>query len=231
MSHKTSGGQTGALGLDYFEGRKTSPALRYRLERRTREIVDAIRAHHPLAPQSILDLGTADARMLASFLDAFPGAQCTGIEYSPELVAEARRAFPALRIVQGDIQDLGELDDMSIDVVTAAAVIEHVPSPNKVFYEVYRVLQNGGLFILTAPDPLWEHVATLVGHLDDEQHNEVMGLARLAQVARHNGFLVVEARKFMFSPVGFPFEKRIEGVLRSLHLNVLMANQLLVARK
>jgi hypothetical protein len=34
----------------------------------------------------------------------------------------------------------------------------------------------------------------------------------------------------MISPVGFPFERHIEKILRSSRLGFLMANQLIVAR-
>ena len=58
-----------------------------------------------------------------------------------------------------------------------------------------------------------------------------MNLKQLSQMARENQFEVVEAKKFMFSPIGFPAEKTIEKIFGPLGLRLVMANQLLVARK
>jgi hypothetical protein len=41
----------------------------------------------------------------------------------------------------------------------------------------------------------------------------------------------MDAKKFMFSPVGFPAEKLIERGMRAAKLDLMMANQLVVVRK
>ena len=96
--------------------------------------------------------------------------------------------------------------------------------------EAKRVLRSGGLLVLTAPDPFWERIATMVGHLKDDQHNEVMNLAKLSNLARKSGFVVLKTQKFMLSPVGMPFEIAIENIVRNIGLNCLFANQLIVGR-
>jgi hypothetical protein len=53
----------------------------------------------------------------------------------------------------------------------------------------------------------------------------------LCERAETTGFQVVEAKKFMFSPVGFPAEKLIERGMRATGLDLVMANQLVVVRK
>jgi hypothetical protein len=50
-------------------------------------------------------------------------------------------------------------------------------------------------------------------------------------MARENGYTVLEQTKFMFSPVGFPAEKTIEKIFGPFGLRLVMANQLLVARR
>ena len=224
--------ETGSLDIEYAKGREKNKALKYRLERRTSEVIKSIAKYISKSDNlNILDLGTADGKMLNKIQEQYSSSKCTGIEYSQDLVDIAKKSFPNLNIIQGDIQDLSILGNEKYDIVIATAVIEHVPNPQKVFNEVYARLNNNGVFILTAPDPLWEEIASRVGHLEEDQHFEVMNLKQLEKCSTNASFEIVKSEKFMFSPIGFPFEEGIEKILRILHLNFLMANQLLVSKK
>ena len=46
------------------------------------------------------------------------------------------------------------LDDESIDVVTALAVLEHLYAPNVFVKEIFRILKPNGMCILTTPAPI-----------------------------------------------------------------------------
>jgi len=220
--------ETGSLDLDYARGRERNRALRYRLNRRTHEVLKAIEEFAPNPVQRILDLGTAEGRMLALVSEAYPDAFCAGVEFNGELVRFGRTLFPELKLVRGDIQELGIRGGV-FDVVIATAVIEHVPDPEGVVREIRRVLKPGGILVMTAPAPFWERLATGVGHLKEDQHHRVMGLKELQELVKREGFSVLKAEKFMLSPVGMPFEFIVERYLRKLHLGCLMANQLIVA--
>jgi trans-aconitate methyltransferase len=179
---------------------------------------------HPV--ETILDVGTADGLMLARLGQAFPGACRVGVDLSAELLASCRD--PGQTLVLADAQEL-PARPACWDLAVATAIIEHVPDPPRVLAGIAASLRPGGLLVLTAPDPFWEHVATLVGHLPDEQHHEVMKLARLARLCEGAGLQVVEASKFMLSPVGMPFELSVERLVRGLGLSFLFANQLVAA--
>lgn len=43
------------------------------------------------------------------------------------------------------------IEDKSIDFVLCTQVLEHTNEPAKLFFEVHRVLKDGGLFLLTCP--------------------------------------------------------------------------------
>ena len=47
----------------------------------------------------------------------------------------------------------------------------------------------------------------------------------------NKGFQIVEKKKFMFSPIGFPAEKIIEKIFGPLGLKLIMANQLVISRR
>jgi len=222
--------QIGSLDVEYAKNRETKKSLKYRLRRRTHEVLAAIENFASKPPQKIIDLGAADGRMLDLIHRQYPQACRVGVEYNQELVNFGKTKFPDLELIQGDIQLLDFPDD-SFDVVIATAVIEHVSDPGKVMREAKRVLRSGGIIVLTAPDPFWEHLATMVGHLNKDQHNKVMNLTQLSDLARKSGFAVLKAQKFMLSPVGMPFEFFVEKWMRRLHLDFMMANQLLVAKR
>jgi ubiquinone/menaquinone biosynthesis C-methylase UbiE len=216
------------MNIDYARERDVRKSLQYRLMRRTYEVMSAIDDFAPKPFTDVIDLGTADAKMLNMVHARFQQARCVGIEYSQDLVDFAKAKFPYLKILQGDIQSLSFRDN-SFDIAIATAVIEHTLEPGKFLGEAKRILRKGGIIILTSPDPFWEYLATKMGHLRDGQHNEVMTLQQLTNIATRSGFAILKAQKFMLSPVGMPFELPIERWLRRIHLDFLMANQLIIA--
>jgi SAM-dependent methyltransferase len=222
--------ETGASNLDYARRRQTDRAHIYRLWRRTEEVFRAIDRFAGSSVRAVLDMGTADGQMLASLRRKFPEATMAGVEYGRDLAVFAKKNQPTLGIVRGDIRTLS-FAGSRFDVAVATAVIEHIPEPRAVFQEAHRVLREGGIFILTAPDPFWEHVASLVGHLQEDGHHRVLSLEELAALGEGAGFQVLKKEKFMLSPVGMPFEFLVEKLVRAVRLNFLFANQLLVLRK
>lgn len=221
---------TGVSGLDYARDRDTKRSHRYRLWRRTIEVEKAIDQFSVTPVTSILDLGTADGRMLVALKKKYSGVLAVGVEYSRGLVELAKKIKPDLDLIRGDVQTLG-IRDSSFDVVVATAVIEHTVNPRSVFQEMFRVLHGKGIFILTAPDPFWEFIASAVGHLKEEGHHNVLSLDQLSALAEETGFKILKKEKFMLSPVGMPFEFAVEKLIRSLGIQFLLANQLMVGTK
>ena len=166
--------------------------------------------------------------MLNSISEAYPSARCVGIEYDVSLVELGKWLYPDLEIIQGDIQEI-DFPDNSFDVAVATAVMEHVPEPERVMREVKRLLRPGGIIVVTAPDPFWERIAVLVGHLEDDKHQHVMNIKELCGLMKDSGFKILKAQKFMLSPLGMPFEFAAEKMIRLVNLDFIMANQLIVA--
>ena len=77
----------GVLDIEYHNGRMQRRALRYRLARRTEEVLRAIRLHYCGTPHSLLDIGTADALMLDRIKQRHFNCTCVGIDYSAVLLA------------------------------------------------------------------------------------------------------------------------------------------------
>lgn len=220
----------GELGLDYAEGRKKKKSLIYRVGRRTDEVVRSINKYLNGNVESIVDLGTADGMMLDTLSKIYKSAKCVGVEYNKGLYEYAKKTYTHLEFINGDIQKM-DFDDNQFDVAVATAVLEHVVDMEETLKEIKRVLKPGGILVVTCPDPFWEHLATMVGHLQDDQHVEVPTLKKLKKRFVNTGFKILKAQKFMLSPVGMPLELPVEKLIRFFRLDFMMANQLIVGKK
>jgi ubiquinone/menaquinone biosynthesis C-methylase UbiE len=95
----------------------------------------------------VLDLccGTGLVAAAASQRGAVP----TGLDFSPAMLAEARRTHPYLRFDEGEAEAL-PYPDRSFDAVVANLGIHHVPRPEKAIAEALRVLRPGGRLTFTS---------------------------------------------------------------------------------
>jgi len=220
--------EDGVYGIDYYEGRHKKLQLVYRLRRRTDEVERALRSYTNGSLKTIVDLGTADGLMLRNLRDRVGTVRFLGIDYSLDLLKAQN--LPGIWKTRGDVQKVPVLSGTA-DAVIACAVIEHVPDPDLMMRECARILRPGGLVIITTPAPFMEKISSAIGLLKEAGHHMTLNLKQLKQMAEKAGFEVMEASKFMFSPIGFPAEKTIEKIFGPLGLRLVMANQLLVARR
>jgi ubiquinone/menaquinone biosynthesis C-methylase UbiE len=218
----------GVLSQDYHNGRKKNRALRYRLQRRANEVFEGIAKYKGHEIDGLLDLGTADAMMLNMLNCRLSIRTPVGIDFSRELLANGNDSNVGL--IQGDAIRL-PFKDASFDVVVATAVIEHVPEPSTMVSECLRILRAKGICIMTTPDPFFEHIATRIGHLKDDQHVETFNLYKFKILLEDQGFKILKAYKFMISPIGLPLENEIEDGIRWLGLDGLLQNQAIIAEK
>jgi len=220
--------ERGILSLEYHIGRKTKKSLRYRLFRRTEEVLEVIKTYKGDEIDAILDIGTADALMLDMLNQNLNIKKAVGLDRSIELLSTNKN--PKLRLVQGDATEL-PFEDNSFDVVVATAVIEHVSEPEKMITECHRVLRQNGIVIITTPDPFFECIATKLRYLKEEHHQKTFRLSELKPLFESQGFKILKAEKFMMSPIGFPHEIEIEKIMKSTGFGFLLLNQLIVVQK
>jgi len=212
----------------YHEKRLRRSALRYRLQRRGEEVIHSLRTYLASGAQRILDVGTADGLMLAMINDQTE-LDGVGIDLSYETLKAGSRHH-SMPLVQADALSLPFSDD-SFDAVVGAAMIEHVPSPARFVQECWRVLRTEGICVYTTPDPWFDKVYARLNRWEDELHKNMFDLHSLSDLLQGTGFYVVEARKFMMSPIGFPAEHVIERWYHRVGLDWLLLNQIIVGRK
>lgn len=94
----------------------------------------------------VLEIGSGLGIVAHRIAAANPGAEVTGIEISSDQLTRARTDFgntPNLTFLQRDATSPG-FDDGSFDVVYCRCLLEHVPAPERVLAEAYRLLKQGG---------------------------------------------------------------------------------------
>jgi phosphatidylethanolamine/phosphatidyl-N-methylethanolamine N-methyltransferase len=105
------------------------------------------------APARVLDLGTGSGAIARKATERWPEAEVTGIDVSPEMVAEAKRlaTSPHQRYAVGDAAAL-PFPDGSFDLVTLNNMIPF-------FDELVRVTAPGGAIAIAyglgAATPIW----------------------------------------------------------------------------
>lgn len=142
-----------------------------------------------------LDIGCGDIWLSKNILDKTRIEEYHGIEISDLGVLEAQKL--GIRAIKLDINnELLPYKDKYFDFVFAGELIEHLFDPDHLFSEVYRVLKEGGFFLITTPNlaswhnrvallfgyqPHYSEVSTKysVGKLFTSDKNDVSGHLRL----------------------------------------------------
>ena len=139
----------------------------------------------PLEGATLLDLGTGNGLIGLEALDRV-GVDGTVIfaDVSPALLDECRQAVRArgaldrARFVLARAEDLADVPNASVDVVTTRSVLIYVAEKARAFEEMHRALRPGGRISLfepinrlTFPEPrdrFWGYDVTAVSDLSDK---------------------------------------------------------------
>ena len=117
-------------------------------------LIDDLLAELPAAP-TVLDVGCGDgARTLANL-----PPDAVGLDFSRRGLTLAAETVPDARLVQGDMTHLPVADD-AVTGLTAYHAVFHVPRERhpEVYQEFARVLEPGGIALLTLPSGNFETV-------------------------------------------------------------------------
>jgi malonyl-CoA O-methyltransferase len=142
----------------------------------------------------LLDAGCGTGRRLV----ATGAARATGVDLSPEMLAEGRRnpALAGIELIEGDLRAL-PLPDRSFDLVWCRLMIGHLAELDRAYAELARVAAPGATVIVTDFHP----AAHAAGHrrrfrLADEVlevTHHPHSIARQLEAARREG-LALRAR-------------------------------------
>lgn len=97
----------------------------------------------------VLEAGAGEgygANLIASV-----AASVTGIDYDTSAVEHIRQRYPAVEMLQANLADL-PIGDATVDVVVNFQVIEHLWDQSQFLAECFRVLDPGGVLLISTPN-------------------------------------------------------------------------------
>lgn len=217
----------GLTGRDYHHSRLHSPTVKHSLQERIRAVRGCLEARHTVHQvRAWLDIGSADGLLAQGLLADIPGpVSVYALDMDEQLLA-----YNPFFAIKADCTCL-PFQDGAFDLITAAAVIEHLADPHAFLHECRRVLKPGGLLVLTCPAPFFDWLATKIGYLKDAGHLARYSLRDLRRMADIMEFDVRIAQRFMLSPYRFPGVSRLESLFLRLGLDFCMLNQVVAAIK
>ena len=97
----------------------------------------------------IYDLGCGTGHLTRILADTFPSATITGVDSSPEMLAEARREFPQIPWHQADIRTWRP--QQPADLLYTNAALQWVPDHEHLLPSLLKQLRPGGVFAMQIP--------------------------------------------------------------------------------
>jgi trans-aconitate 2-methyltransferase len=121
-------------------------------DERTRPVRDLLSALPAIEARTAIDLGCGPGNSTELLAARFPGAEVSGMDSSPDMIAAASRRLPRLRFSTIGIE---EWDDAGpFDVILANAVLQWVPDHAALLPKLIAKLARGGGLAIQMPDNL-----------------------------------------------------------------------------
>jgi len=188
---------------EYIHG-ETDPNEIERLEHMAAFSASFILRELNLPPgQRLLDLASGVGAMTEQIANRHPGIDLFGVDIQMQSLRVAQAKHPIAAYAQANGARLPFCDE-TFDFVHCSWLLEHVPSPENILREVYRVLKVGGRCQFTEVDntslrtiPEYPEVLEVMGTLCQIQiesgGDPYLG-RRLGQLFKETGFSDVEVR-------------------------------------
>jgi len=147
----------------------------------------------------VLDLGCG---LQAAFLEYAGGKIAEGVGIDDQVESGKRGRWQRIR---ADVHSPLPFPDGRFDHVVMLAVLEHLPNPEPVLREAYRVIGPGGSLIMTWPSALVDPMLTVLHALhliseemESQEHQKRIPIEELQRLLARIGFEKFVHRRFEF---------------------------------
>ena len=130
---------------------------KYSRERRAIRMIKTLEKHfgkNKLKTLELLDIGASTGIIANILADKFSNVVGIDIDKKGIIFARKNNKKKNLKFAIGDAMNLN-FKKNSFDVIICAHIYEHVPNPDKLFSEIYRVLRPSGICYFAATNKLW----------------------------------------------------------------------------
>lgn len=119
---------------------------------RTRPARDLLSQISQTSPTKVIDLGSGPGNSTALLKQRFPHAHLTGLDSSPDMIAQARQTLPDIDFHLGDLQTYNP--DPDTDVLFSNAVYQWLPPSTRLetLTRLLSALPSGATFAFQVPD-------------------------------------------------------------------------------
>jgi len=164
--------------------------VRYGKGFRTQQALDALAPFISFeAPMAVLDVGSNRGRFAKAFLNKASNARMVAVE-PDERYADSSADLPRTFLIQSRIEDT-HLDDGVFDIVHSCHTIEHLAHPFAALKDHARVLKDGGLLVIDAPNIALIGGDDIVEEWFIDKHLYHFSHATLSRMIEAAGFTIV----------------------------------------
>jgi SAM-dependent methyltransferase len=165
--------------------------VRYGKGFRTKQALDAIARHADLnAPLAVLDVGSNRGSFARALLDAAPRAALTALE-PDERYADSSAGLERTELVQARTEHTN-FDAARFDIVHSCHTIEHLGEPFAALIDHARVLKDGGLLMIDAPNTALLGGEDIVEEWFIDKHLFHFSARTLSRMIEAAGFTIIE---------------------------------------
>lgn len=142
----------------------------------------------------ILDVGCGNANLFTCLPEG--KYELTGIDFSKNMIAEAKKNCSQATFLVGDAEKL-PFDDDSFDIIVCNASFHHYIHPDTVLAEMHRVLKYGGKLLIGDPyvPTLVRPVMNVLTKFSKKGDYHFYGLEEMKKIFDKNGFNPVSSIK------------------------------------
>ena len=137
------------------------------------EVGAIINKYPDISNQTVaLEVGAGTGSYMSAFIENGI-TNITGIESSADMIAQAKKAHPNLRIVRGNPTVVSSFKPDSFTLVSMLNFeVYHIPNTEQLFSNIYAWLKPGGYFVLHLADPSKLNAASMLASAPSSSSND-----------------------------------------------------------